>query len=1357
MLTVAFEFNFIDDGSIGFNDPLLGTVRREAMNSAAIRFGSFFDHDTTLQVDVQNTSDDTSVGASANASFPLVPSTRIGFVSSVPEDKILQGIDSNGTESDGTIIVNWGGQTTFEFGLDVGFGEVDFLSVISHELTHLIGAMTGIGADGSDFFGSAVGVPSLWAQFDQFVSDGSGSRFINPATGVMDVASFTAQATAGTADNAGLFFSGPNAITANAGNPVPLHSPNPFEPGSSVAHLRMVPGKFTDETGLLNASVRDGGISRRWSAVEIGILSDLGYSVNALPTGFDFEESDGSTSVLETGTTDSFIVRLDVRPATDVVINLSSGNADAVTVSPSTLTFTPTNWATVQTVTVTGVNDQVADGDKTVPITMAINDDMSADNFDAVADQVVMVNVTGTSTPSITVTPDTDNQTPSRLTVRDTGTTESFSVLLNSRPETKVVLDVALENSTHASLSRTKLTFTPENFATPQTVSVTGTNDNVLNGDHTTRVVLMVNQNDSDDAFEALTISPIEVSILETQFDFGDAPATYAVTLADDGARHIATGPTLGNRRDVESDGQSSANAAGDDRPGAFGDARIVTSVGASLSNSIAVGDLNGDAIADLVTVASQPDALLVQLGIGDGTFETATQPNLGSGRGAVSVALADVNADLMMDIAVANNDSNNVSLLLGIGDGTFQTATTLDLGTNGSSFAAGLNQITAADINADGAADLLVVGALSNDVSVLLSNGVGGFTQAQRYVVFPSESGGGTLSLITANVDGDDVLDVVVSNRFSNELAVLRGVGDGTFGLATKNSIDSSGAGTARGPVTVAAGDFNGDSLVDLITANADFGNLTLLLGNGTSVFNAQDPIAIPGLTNLTTILAEDINNDGPLDTIVADSSASNGGVFVVFGNGDGTFQTPVHVSAGLVDGEMPFRLAVSDLDDNGSKEILTDLGPSVAVFEAAPSDEDGVVVVGTLTTGSNATLQVITSAAGKLDGWIDFGRDNSWNETSDQVFVSADVGAGENLLAFTVPADIAPGTVVARFRLSTAGSLTPTGLAPDGEVEDYVLTIRAASSGEPPELNVSPMGPNGELDPDDLPGTNAQPTTWAIQRSSLRVLTIGLPSAISGVTPADMVLTNLGVNADVDEDTTITLRGEQLSLLDGGTLLQLNLDAGQLTDGVYELDLLSDITGGDPFTITGDSTNRFYVLTGDWNGSGSVTPSDFATFAYWFGQDSNRAPSYVDLTPSASIGNSDFAPFASRFGTIIVFPAGSGARVRSSIVDALRVVDEVQAVEYASRVPDDVPLALDLLDRAESQIVVASEKHVTLVEASVQAEFVPPSSFVDRDSECPTDITTDFLPQGLFSEDNASLDQTIELLAGARREASR
>src|SRR2546426_415540 len=140
--------------------------------------------------------------------------------------------------------------------------------------------------------------------------------------------------------------------------------------------------------------------------------------------------------------------------------------------------------------------------------------------------------------------------------------------------------------------------------------------------------------------------------------------------------------------------------------------------------SSVAVDDFNRDGKLDLAVANNRSDAVSVLLGSGDGTFQAAV--SYSTGTQSWSVAVGDFNGDQVPDLAVANFDSNNVSILRGLGDGTFQAAGTYAAGRQPRS-------VVMADFNGDGTSDLAVANfdtfnSDTNDVSVLLGKGDGTF-----------------------------------------------------------------------------------------------------------------------------------------------------------------------------------------------------------------------------------------------------------------------------------------------------------------------------------------------------------------------------------------------------------------------------------------------------------------------------------------------------------------------------------------------------------------------------------------------------------------------------------------------------
>ena len=206
----------------------------------------------------------------------------------------------------------------------------------------------------------------------------------------------------------------------------------------------------------------------------------------------------------EAGGTATFDVVLYTAPTADVVIDLSSSDTSEGTVSPTSLTFTTGDWSTVQTVTVTGVDDSIADG--TVPYSIVTAAATSTDSaYDGLDAGDVAVTNTDDDTVGVTVTP------TSGLTTTEAGGTSTFTVKLNSQPTADVTIALSSSDSSEGTVSPSSLTFTGANWNTTQTVTVTGVDDSIADG-AIAYTIITAAATSSDSAYNGLDPSDVAVS-----------------------------------------------------------------------------------------------------------------------------------------------------------------------------------------------------------------------------------------------------------------------------------------------------------------------------------------------------------------------------------------------------------------------------------------------------------------------------------------------------------------------------------------------------------------------------------------------------------------------------------------------------------------------------------------------------------------------------------------------------------------------------------------------------------------------------------------------------------------------------
>jgi len=365
--------------------------------------------------------------------------------------------------------------------------------------------------------------------------------------------------------------------------------------------------------------------------------------------------------------------------------------------------------------------------------------------------------------------------------------------------------------------------------------------------------------------------------------------------------------------------------------------------VSTSDSLAIAVADVNGDGLSDVLTARASPYGVVVLLSNGDGTFRNA---GLRSMPGYVqSIAAVDVNGDSKPDLEVSTQ-SDSFIIFLGNGDGTFgsgkdylggsfpsdiqalfgpsgitgfatgnpvsaasstqSSVTVLPLSPGGLASPRLITGfppcgIVTADFNGDGKLDLAT--ASPTGLEVLLGNGNGTFQLPVMQAGFASYC-----PYAVADVNQDGIPDVLVATQaYPSSLAVFLGNGDGTFQpLGTTPVLTDLGAGG------FAVQDVNGDGIPDIVDGALDSTPTMVFLGKGDGTFGS--PITQTFILDAPIVFG-DFNGDGKIDMALNQYATAG---YVVFGNGDGTFGGPKPLNG------IAYPLAAADVNGDGILDLI-------------------------------------------------------------------------------------------------------------------------------------------------------------------------------------------------------------------------------------------------------------------------------------------------------------------------------------------------------------------------------------------------------------------------------------------------
>jgi hypothetical protein len=333
---------------------------------------------------------------------------------------------------------------------------------------------------------------------------------------------------------------------------------------------------------------------------------------------------------------------------------------------------------------------------------------------------------------------------------------------------------------------------------------------------------------------------------------------------------------------------------------------------------ALAVGDMTLDGYSDVLVTNSGTDDVRLLKGFGNGNFAPATV--VAWGVGSTGIAVGDIDADGILDLAVADVASNVITLMRGEGTGFFETLARILLPDGAAPVA-----VAFGDLNRNGHTDLVVANRGSGSVSVFLDLPPDGSTPRVDYGV-----GGSPVSAEIVDATADGQFDIVAADKKQDVIAVLVGDGEGNFTIARYPA--------AGVPVAASARDLNGDVIPDLVAVNSFSDSVTTLAGTGRGDFEAGDAFSV-GTTPLDAAVV-DLNRDGKADIMTANFDDDDCSLLLNL--------TEYNVISGDVNGdgrlnEVDLQLVAAELfDGDGDSSVEVPRG-YVALDTRADANQDG------------------------------------------------------------------------------------------------------------------------------------------------------------------------------------------------------------------------------------------------------------------------------------------------------------------------------------------------------------------------------------------------------------------------------
>ena len=401
----------------------------------------------------------------------------------------------------------------------------------------------------------------------------------------------------------------------------------------------------------------------------------------------------------------------------------------------------------------------------------------------------------------------------------------------------------------------------------------------------------------------------------------------------------------------------------------------------------VSTADFNNDHLVDIAVVNSWSETLGIFLGYGNGTFSDQITYSTGSSSKPISLAVGDFNNDNYLDLVVANSNGGTISVFLGYGNGSFQAPRAYSTGNSTKPYS-----VAVADFNRDRQLDIVV--SVAGEVSqhhiwVFFGTGNGSFRGKKVYSMSNQSK---PIWVAVDDLNKDAIPDIVVANYLAGNICILFGHGNGSFGRVLKLS-----TGEDSRPLSVALGDINRDSNIDIVVADYYSSSIFLFFGNGNGSFSSPKISSADSNSDLQAVILSDINNDTVLDILLCDYNVLNSSIGILYGFGDGNFTLPKIYPTGL--NSWPYMIATGDFNDDGRVDLAINYlnQDRIGVFIQAGNEPFGSssllstddqsqpesIVLGNFNNDHRLDIAVANTANGNIGIFIGHGN----GEFADQV----------------------------------------------------------------------------------------------------------------------------------------------------------------------------------------------------------------------------------------------------------------------------------------------------------------------------------------------------------------------------------